>query len=442
MLERPRVSVCIPVRNGARELPFTLANLFDHTAYPSDRFEVIVVDHGSTDDTAAVAARWPAKVVSAPYTAPVRSAPRNRALEVATGDIVIFIDHDVLVPPDFIAAHVDIHGAHDHALVAGMTFGKAFLEQPLAHLLDRLDLNNIGPSLPMLREAGELVDARRAYGMTGEDVVDVTQQLVAYRYFWTCNLSARRTDITRVGSFDEGYVGWGVEDDDFAFRFREAGCALLFAPSAWGFHVPHPTSMWGNVFAWRRNFERMFRKFATRELEYFATFGHEVAAGTRMMEGILARLRARAPGAPAEAVTAALGKPTGRRLSYFGDAHGATDALDPYMPLTSRPRDGVWPLMGLRLPFGTGAIDEAIIDLDRWIVLDHTTLRGMLAEAIRVAREVILYAGPRTRDPVFATAVADLCEALSVFDLGRVRAIVGDRRVPLDRTNLASVMMG
>jgi glycosyltransferase involved in cell wall biosynthesis len=51
----PFVSVCIPVRNGAKELPSTLANLLQHSSYRG-KVEVVIGDHGSHDGTAELLA--------------------------------------------------------------------------------------------------------------------------------------------------------------------------------------------------------------------------------------------------------------------------------------------------------------------------------------------------------------------------------------------------
>jgi len=90
--------------------------------YPSKRFEVVIVDDGSSDGSLELAKSW-----SAPYSTKVISAghqgsgpARNLGVSQSTGDIVIFIDDDAFVAPWFVAEHVKIHREAPHPVyVAG-----------------------------------------------------------------------------------------------------------------------------------------------------------------------------------------------------------------------------------------------------------------------------------------------------------------------------------
>jgi glycosyltransferase involved in cell wall biosynthesis len=88
------VSVIIPVRNGRDTLPRCLQAL-RQTLYPT--WECLVVDDASTDDSAAIAREWGAQVISNPGSGP--AAARNLGAQAAQGDILFFMDADVLVQP-------------------------------------------------------------------------------------------------------------------------------------------------------------------------------------------------------------------------------------------------------------------------------------------------------------------------------------------------------
>ncbi|HWJ66356.1 MAG TPA: glycosyltransferase [Nocardioides sp.] len=94
-----RLSVVIPVYNLADSLGPCLESVL---AQPVPDLEVVVVDDGSTDDSAAVAARWAARD---PRITLVRqdnggvSRARNVAVERCTGDLLTFVDPDDIVPP-------------------------------------------------------------------------------------------------------------------------------------------------------------------------------------------------------------------------------------------------------------------------------------------------------------------------------------------------------
>jgi hypothetical protein len=88
-----KISVIIPVLNEAAILPRTLAQFKD---YPD--LELIVVDGGSDDDTGAVAQGFEARLLT---TAPGRAGQMNQGAKSATGDILLFLHADTLLPPRF-----------------------------------------------------------------------------------------------------------------------------------------------------------------------------------------------------------------------------------------------------------------------------------------------------------------------------------------------------
>jgi glycosyltransferase involved in cell wall biosynthesis len=98
------ISVVIPCYNGARYLPETLASVLRQTLPPH---EVIVVDDGSTDDSAAVAASFgpPVRVLRQPNQG--ESVARNRGIDEARGNWIAFIDADDLWDPSKLERQVD-----------------------------------------------------------------------------------------------------------------------------------------------------------------------------------------------------------------------------------------------------------------------------------------------------------------------------------------------
>ena len=92
---RPSLSVVVPVRNGGRDFEHCLRRLRD--SFLTD-YELIVVDDGSTDDSAALAARAGATVVSQPDAArPGGRAELGRTR--ARAPLIFFLDADVAVHP-------------------------------------------------------------------------------------------------------------------------------------------------------------------------------------------------------------------------------------------------------------------------------------------------------------------------------------------------------
>ena len=104
------VSVVIATYNR-KELLTTCLRCLDAQDYPRDRFEVIVVDDGSTDGSAEMVRNWSARYslrcIAAGHQGP--GPARNFGVAHALGDIIIFIDDDAFASPWFIAEHVRSH---------------------------------------------------------------------------------------------------------------------------------------------------------------------------------------------------------------------------------------------------------------------------------------------------------------------------------------------
>jgi glycosyltransferase involved in cell wall biosynthesis len=94
---RPRVSVVVSAYNEGRHVGRLMDSLHSQTL---PAYEVIVVDDGSTDDTAAVAERVGARVIKTSHAGP--AAGRNLGARAATGEILAFIDGDMACAPRFL----------------------------------------------------------------------------------------------------------------------------------------------------------------------------------------------------------------------------------------------------------------------------------------------------------------------------------------------------
>jgi glycosyltransferase involved in cell wall biosynthesis len=93
----PLISCIVPVYNCERYLGETLDSVLAQTYEP---LEIIVVDDGSTDQTAAIAARYAPRVHYLWEPNAGEAAARNRGLSAARGDFVAFVDADDLWHPD------------------------------------------------------------------------------------------------------------------------------------------------------------------------------------------------------------------------------------------------------------------------------------------------------------------------------------------------------
>ena len=96
---RPLLSVVMPVRNGGQTLLHALEAL-TLSDLPRERWELIVVDDGSRDETAAIAAQYADRLVRLPGRGNGPGYARNRGFELTLGEYVTFVNADVMVEVD------------------------------------------------------------------------------------------------------------------------------------------------------------------------------------------------------------------------------------------------------------------------------------------------------------------------------------------------------
>lgn len=100
-MKQPTISVVIPVYNEEKLLPKSLESLSRQTLKP---LEIIVVDNNSIDNSAAIAMRYPlVRVVKEPQQGITYA--RTRGFDEAKGEILVRIDADTIVSPDFLKVY-------------------------------------------------------------------------------------------------------------------------------------------------------------------------------------------------------------------------------------------------------------------------------------------------------------------------------------------------
>jgi GT2 family glycosyltransferase len=200
-----RVSVVVPTRNGASRLPLLFAAL-ERQTLARDRFEVIVADDCSADETARLAAAHPlVRVVRAEEP---RGCPgaTNMGVAAARAPVLAFTDDDTVPAADWLERGLALVDAAPSRIVAG----------------------RIALAVPERPTAAALVDLGRGY-------LD-QEAYVTEGYGATANLLVRRELFERLGGFDARFLGQG-HDRAFGEAAREAGVEIVFAPDV---VVEHP----------------------------------------------------------------------------------------------------------------------------------------------------------------------------------------------------------
>ncbi len=119
-MKAPHVSIVTPTHNRERLLKEMLEKLAEQT-YPADMFEVLVVVDGGTDGTpemlASLSLPYRLRVIRQEQSGP--SVARNRGAREALGEVLIFLDDDLLPIPELVREHLKAHDEDAQAVVLG-----------------------------------------------------------------------------------------------------------------------------------------------------------------------------------------------------------------------------------------------------------------------------------------------------------------------------------
>jgi GT2 family glycosyltransferase len=199
--EVPRVSVVVCSYNGGRTLAACL-NSMRALDYPD--YEVILIDDGSTDDTRAIAARFP-EVRALHQVNLGLSEARNVGLREATGAVVAYTDSDCVVDPDWLTL--------------------------LVYQLQRTGAAAVGgPNLSP--EDGRIAACVAASPGQPTHVLESDQ---VAEHIPGCNMAYRREALLAVNGFDPVFRKAG-DDVDVCWRLEHAGMWITFAPGAFVWH--------------------------------------------------------------------------------------------------------------------------------------------------------------------------------------------------------------
>ncbi|GJF31271.1 hypothetical protein KNE206_39710 [Kitasatospora sp. NE20-6] len=261
----PQVSVIVPTYNRERLLRLTLESLA-RQSLPSDTFEVIVVDDGSSDGSADVTAEF-ADRLDVTYLFQEDqgyrvAAARNLGLAHASGEVSVFVDSGVLLHSGALAAHLASHTSSPVPVaVCGYVFCFNEDNEDGAVMERAIDYANPDATMEELRSEGRWLDIREEwYEKYGDDFADLPAPWLVY---WTCNVSARTERLREVGGFDENYRAWGAEDVDLSYRLHRAGDRFVLNRDAAAIHVPHPKSYTENMRSAAANYRYFGEKYDT-----------------------------------------------------------------------------------------------------------------------------------------------------------------------------------
>jgi len=290
---KPTVSVIIPCHNNVESLEIALLALKAQTSLPE---EIICVDDSSDDAKlsyiTSLTRTYNAKLVrlhSTPTHIGRRSMARNAGARVARGDVLLFLDGDMVLGSQYIQALRILHSLDQRIMVKGIRYAISKEEQQkgIGHCLHTVfDGRGSAPMIQDIYRVSQyskntvLSDSTTAWATLGFSLMLSNPNLsrrgflkaagltllasliggdagspisLPYSTRWdycaSNNLSIRRSEVERIGYWDEKFIGWGEEDIDFAYRLFKSGCRPVIPESGpiYAYHLDHDIDIESNL---------------------------------------------------------------------------------------------------------------------------------------------------------------------------------------------------
>ncbi|GEM_PF-1201567 len=229
-----KASIVIPTFNNRELIEPCLLSLNHQILDSSIHFEVIVVDDGSTDGTGPLIASLDLNYeLRYSYinrkSGSSRSQARNIGINLAQGDVIIFLDGDQVVDLGFVKEHLRIHQVRDDLAVIGL---RKYLSKGKVDI-DKIRSGLITDALPRVEQHDERWNLLNRFS---ENLFNIK---TAWHLFMTCNVSVRKEHLVAVGCLDEGFLNWGLEDCELGYRLSQIGIKFVYGRNALVYHQYH-----------------------------------------------------------------------------------------------------------------------------------------------------------------------------------------------------------
>lgn len=254
-----KYSIVIPTYNNKELLLNTLEALNDQTGFADNRYEVIVVDDGSDDGTLDYVKDTPRTyrfeyVYMERLDDSCRARVRNAGWRKASGRYVVFLDSDMLVVPEYLRELDRCYEADGDMLVFGYRY---MLKEPVApdEVRSRRIFERSYRALPYL-------EARYFDSQTTSFNTSALEH--PWMFVFSCSMALPRKRLEQLDGFDEGYVGWGMEDTDIGYRCYKLGLRIVSCLGMEALHQYHGEAFGDlrsmrKMIEWDRNSTRMYR---------------------------------------------------------------------------------------------------------------------------------------------------------------------------------------
>lgn len=218
---RMDISVVVPTYNRRTVLQRSIDALL-HQSLPSSAYEIVVVDDGSLDDTAAYLEEKTKTTPNLRYFRSEinrgRTTTRNIGILAANGDLIVLIDDDIVVDPEFLAIHQQYHAG-----------------SPTQHIAVVSNLS-YPPELVTTSNLVRYLQSRYIGNRSAKERKQLDYSNLPSRFFSGGASSVRRDDLIEVGLFDTDLKFYGGEDEYMGHCLACSGVRIVFANAAHAVH--------------------------------------------------------------------------------------------------------------------------------------------------------------------------------------------------------------
>ena len=198
-----------------------------------------------------------------------RSMARNLGSKKALGDILLYLDGDTLIDPQYIENIRLIHLLDHKAMLYSKRYSISLDEQQKgsAHCLQIAIDGTLGMSDSAKKPQSFFSSTLISYLAKRLPMLPFWKTMLPFSTRWDwCfgnNLSVRKSHVENIGYWDEHFVGWGEEDIDFVYRLYISGCHPVVIESGpiYAYHLDHKVNYQQKKLSHQRNFGYIVNKF-------------------------------------------------------------------------------------------------------------------------------------------------------------------------------------
>ncbi|WP_180349949.1 glycosyltransferase family 2 protein [Bacillus sp. D386] len=225
-----KVSIVIPSHNRYEQLKNTIEALRKQSY---DNYEVMIVDDASDDRTSTIDLPNHFRMIRNNKKMGLAET-RNKGIANTDGDLILFLDAEMLVYPDYIENHVKRHEKCKNLVLTGAMYYYFITQRAQKKIVDQ-NINFLS------EEFQKLIRFKDYY--YSNIIVPYGDELDKFLIPWVAcmggNLSVKRTLLDQAGWFDPKFIGYGWEDWELGYRLHQCGATFKVDRAVGTIHQEH-----------------------------------------------------------------------------------------------------------------------------------------------------------------------------------------------------------